>query len=155
MADHLSSVFSGLRELFQGSSTPGQLASVPEESTTGFTDAFGPPPNFYRESIRSISVVCPDWRIRSTLFGQSGSTTSGASRSNNSGYSSNSTSVGAADLGTSELTKIAQRMISDGYTERMVQAFHTVSLTQTFGQDPPLRNWFVELDVDWVDEEST
>uniref|UniRef100_M8C7H4 Exocyst subunit Exo70 family protein n=1 Tax=Aegilops tauschii TaxID=37682 RepID=M8C7H4_AEGTA len=53
-------------------------------------------------------------------------------------------------MGTIELTKIAQRMISDGYTERMVQAFHTLSLAQTFGQHHSLRNWFAELDVDWV-----
>ncbi|XP_048557521.1 uncharacterized protein LOC125538298 [Triticum urartu] len=147
----LASVPEESRELFQGSSTPSRLASVPEESTTGFTDAFGPPPNSYRDSIRSVSVVCSDWRIRSTFSRQSGSSDSGASRSrSNTSGSSNSVSVGAADMGTIKLTKIAQRMISDGYTERMVQAFHTVSLAQTFGKDPSLRNWFAELDVDWV-----
>ncbi|XP_044335764.1 exocyst complex component EXO70A1-like [Triticum aestivum] len=138
--------YTSLKALLQGSSTEGQLASVPEESTTGFTDAL-PPPDSYRKSIRRVSVVCSDWRIRSR---QSGSTDSAASRSTNSSYSSNSESVGAADLGTSELRKIAQRMASDGYTQRMVQAFHTVSLTHTFGQDRALRNWFIELDVDWV-----
>uniref|UniRef100_A0A8R7RAG7 Exocyst subunit Exo70 family protein n=1 Tax=Triticum urartu TaxID=4572 RepID=A0A8R7RAG7_TRIUA len=41
-------------------------------------------------------------------------------------------------------------MGSEGYTQRMVQAFDSVSLTESFGLDPALRNWFVELDVDWV-----
>ncbi|XP_037482523.1 uncharacterized protein LOC119361403 [Triticum dicoccoides] len=131
MADHLSIVFSSLRILLQGSSsTEGQLA--------------------YRHSIRSVSVLCPEWPIRSTLSGQSGSnydsSSSSASRSNNSGYSSNSASVSEADLGTSELTKIAHRMVSDGYTQCMVRAFHSTSLTETTA----LNNWFVELDVDWV-----
>ncbi|KAE8768350.1 hypothetical protein D1007_60169 [Hordeum vulgare] len=129
-----------------------QLDSVPEESTPGFTAAI-PPPNSYRESIRSVSVVCPQWRIRSMLSGQSGSTYSSdsvASRSNNSGYSSNSASVGLADLGTSKLKKIAQRMASDGYTEDMVKSFRIISLKQTFSPDYALKNWFVELDVDWV-----
>ncbi|EMS60893.1 hypothetical protein TRIUR3_27971 [Triticum urartu] len=151
VAVHLSSVFSGLRGLFQGSSTRGHLASVPEESTTGFTDAFSPPLNSYRESIRSVSIVCSEWRVRSTLSDQSRSTDSsdsGASRSNTSSYSS--ASVGAADLGTSELTKIAHRMVSDGYTQRMVRAFHTLSLTKTIAPHPSLKNWFIELDVDWV-----
>ncbi|XP_037474891.1 exocyst complex component EXO70B2-like [Triticum dicoccoides] len=140
MADH---EYTSLKVLLQGSSTEGQLASVPEESTTGFTDAL-PPSDSYRDSIRRVSVVCSDWRIRSR---QSGSTDSAASRSTNSSYSSNSASIGTA---TSELRKIAQRMASDGYTQRMVQAFHTVSLTHTFGQDRALRKWFIELDVDWV-----
>ncbi|XBI96223.1 hypothetical protein VPH35_032535 [Triticum aestivum] len=176
MAYHLSSVFRGLRALFQGSSTAGQLASapeestagqlapvpeesttahlppMPEESTSGFTDAFGQPPNSYRESIRSVCVVRPEWRIRSSLSDQSRSTyssDSGALRSITSGYS-NSASVGSSDLGISELTKIAHRMGSEGYTQRMVHAFHSASLTESFGLDPALRNWFVELDVDWI-----
>uniref|UniRef100_A0A8R7TNU1 Exocyst subunit Exo70 family protein n=1 Tax=Triticum urartu TaxID=4572 RepID=A0A8R7TNU1_TRIUA len=41
-------------------------------------------------------------------------------------------------------------MASDGYTQHMVQAFHTVSLTHTFSPGRALKNWFVELDVDWV-----
>ncbi|KAF7004692.1 hypothetical protein CFC21_019889 [Triticum aestivum] len=154
MADHLSSVFTSLRG---SSSTEGQLASVPEESTIGFTDAFGPPPNSYRDSIRRVSVLFPEWRIRSTLSSQSDqsgsnydSSSSVASRSNNSGNSSGSASVGGADLGTSELMKIAHRMVNDGYTQRMVRAFHSTSLTETIGPDPVLKNWFVELDVDWV-----
>ncbi|XP_020199765.1 exocyst complex component EXO70C1-like [Aegilops tauschii subsp. strangulata] len=156
MADHLSSVFT--RVLLRGSSsTEGQLASVLEERTTGFTDVLGPPPNSYRNSIRNVGVVFPEWHIRSSLSSQSGQSgsnydysDSGDSRSNNTGYSSNAASV-SADLGTSdELTKIAQRMVSDGYTQRMVRAFHNTSLTGTIGPDPALKNWFIELDVDWV-----
>ncbi|SPT20722.1 unnamed protein product [Triticum aestivum] len=157
MADHLSSVFTSLRVLLRGSSsTEGQLASVPEESTTGFTDVLGPPPNSYRNSIRSVGIVFPEWPIRSSLSSQSGQSgsnydysDSGESRSNNSGYSSNSASV-SPDLGTTELMKIAQRMVSDGYTQRMVRAFHSTSPTETVGPDLVLKNWFVELDVDWV-----
>uniref|UniRef100_M8BW83 Exocyst subunit Exo70 family protein n=1 Tax=Aegilops tauschii TaxID=37682 RepID=M8BW83_AEGTA len=113
----------------------------------------------FLDSIRSVSIVYPEWRIRSTLSSQSSqsgsssnydSSSSGASRSNNSGYYSNSASVGPADLGTIELTKIAHRMVRDGYTQRMVRAFHNLSLTETTGPYPALKNWFIELDVDWV-----
>ncbi|VAH53839.1 unnamed protein product [Triticum turgidum subsp. durum] len=41
-------------------------------------------------------------------------------------------------------------MVSDGYTQRMVRAFHITSLMETIAPDPTLKNWFVELDVDWV-----
>uniref|UniRef100_M8BBM8 Exocyst subunit Exo70 family protein n=1 Tax=Aegilops tauschii TaxID=37682 RepID=M8BBM8_AEGTA len=135
MADHLSSVFT--RVLLRGSSsTEGQLASVLEERTTGFTDVLGPPPNSYRNSIRNVGVVFPEWHIRSSLSSQSGQSGS------NYDYSDSGDS--------SELTKIAQRMVSDGYTQRMVRAFHNTSLTGTIGPDPALKNWFIELDVDWV-----
>ena len=127
MADYTS-----LRVLLQGSGTEGQLASVPEESTTGFTDPL-PPPNSYRDSIRSVRIVFPEWRIRSSLSDQSRSTyssDSGASRSNNSGHSSGSASAFALErLGNQELWRIARQMSSDGYTQRMVQAFDGASPT--------------------------
>lgn len=145
MAGHLSSVFSGLGVLFQGSSAPGQLASVREESTTGFAASY-PPGRTYLESIRSVSVVWPEWRFRSNYSsGSNYSSDSGASRYNSSGYSSGSASDRTADLGASELTKIANRMVSDGYTQRMAQAFGCGG-----SQYRALENWFVELDVDWV-----
>uniref|UniRef100_M8B3W2 Exocyst subunit Exo70 family protein n=1 Tax=Aegilops tauschii TaxID=37682 RepID=M8B3W2_AEGTA len=134
-----------------------QLASVPEESATGFA-APCPPPNSYRESILSVGVVWPEWRVTSTHSSQSGhsgsnySSDSGASRSNNSGYSSGSVFAGAADLGAKELTKIAQRMSSDGYLLRIFQTFieSSSSPVVTYDEWCSLENWFVELDADWV-----
>ena len=134
-----------------------QLASVPEESATGIT-APCPPPNSYRESILSVGVVWPEWRVTSTHSSQSGhsgsnySSDSGASRSNNSGYSSGSVFAGAADLGAKELTKIAQRMSSDGYLLRIFQTFIESSSSPVVPYDEccSLENWFVELDADWV-----
>jgi hypothetical protein len=130
-----------------------QLASVPEENTSDFTAAY-PPIGSYRESIRS--VAWPQWRFRSTISSLSGSGPSGSNYSsgssalssyfsNNSDYSSDLGSAGAADFRAGELTEIAHRMVSDGYTQRMVQAF-----TDGGGEDRTLENWFVELDVDWV-----
>ncbi|KAE8768351.1 hypothetical protein D1007_60170 [Hordeum vulgare] len=159
MADHFSSVLSGLRVLFQGSSTAGPLASVPEENTAGFTAPYSPPESegsttvfksrhppgsTYRESIRSVAVS--EWHNRSTLSfgsGQSGSnysSNSGASSSYQSNYSV--LSSGTADLGISELTEIAQKMVSDGYLLSVFQSFVDSSSS--------LENWFVELDVYWV-----
>ncbi|KAM0855063.1 hypothetical protein ACQ4PT_050014 [Festuca glaucescens] len=109
------------------------LASVQEESTTGVA-ASCRPSSTYRESIRS--VAWPQWQIRSAGSSQSGQ--SGSTCSSISGASSSS----VADFGAEELTEIAHRMVSDGYTQRMVQAFSL--------RDGALHNWFVELDVDWV-----
>ncbi|XP_047070738.1 exocyst complex component EXO70B2-like [Lolium rigidum] len=130
----------------------GRLATVPEESADGSTAAY-PPRGLYLDLIRSIAVSGA--QIRSTLFSHSGesgssyssgSRTSGSYPSHDSGCSSGSNSgcsAGAVDFGTNELTKIAQRMVSDGYTQRIIKAFK-------YDSDRALEAWFVELDVDWV-----
>ncbi|XP_051207481.1 exocyst complex component EXO70A1-like [Lolium perenne] len=128
-----------------------QLASVPEETTSSFAglEATYPPPQSYRESIQS--VVWPEWRIRSALSSQSGQSGSNYS-SISSSYMSNmtccsvgSTSASTADFATDELTKIAHKMVSDGYIQRMVQAF------KSNGElDDSLKSWFAELDIEWV-----
>nr|BAJ89720.1 predicted protein [Hordeum vulgare subsp. vulgare] len=133
----------------------GRLAAVPELTTAGFTTP-SPPLSVYRESIRSVAVS--GGKITATVFshsgntehsrsGDSGSGASGSYPSNNSGSGSSSGSVhaAAADYGAHELTKIARRMVSDGYTQRMVSAFEYGS-----GSDRALEAWFFELDVDWV-----
>jgi len=123
-----------------------RLASVPEESTTVFP-APHPPSSSYRESIRSVDG--PEWRIRSSLFPQSSYSGSSYSSSysggsNISGCSFGMVSAGVSGFGDGEITKIAHKMVSDGYLQQMVQAFG--------GQDPDsvLEAWFSELDVPWV-----
>ncbi|KAK1620480.1 hypothetical protein QYE76_025997 [Lolium multiflorum] len=126
----------------------GRLAAVPELSTTGFTAPSSlTVSNIYRNSLRSVPVY--GGHIRPTLFslpGHSGSGDSSSYQSNNSGCSSGSVSAAAgADFsGAYELTEIAHRMISDGFTQRMVQEF------ETGAADRALESWFFELDVDWV-----
>ncbi|XP_044454185.1 uncharacterized protein [Triticum aestivum] len=116
-----------------------------------------PPLSSYRESIRSV-VVWPGWGI-SPQSGQSGSnysSNSGASSSymssNYSVCSSGSAFAAQADLSASELTKIAQRMVSDGYVMHIFQSFIDSSSSPIvrYGGRYSLENWFVELDVDWV-----
>lgn len=132
----------------------GRLAAVPELSIAGFT-APSPPRHVYRESIRRLVVVSGGY-IRPTFLSQSihsGSSASSASNSCTSNNSCISSSFGlvspaAADLGTHELTKIARQMVSDGYTQRLVQAFEYGG-----GTGPGsslLQSWLFELDVDWV-----
>ncbi|KAM3298631.1 hypothetical protein ACQJBY_040221 [Aegilops geniculata] len=139
---------------------PGPLAAVPEGGTDG--SAAPPPRGLYRDWIRTVPVSGPQRRstMRPTIFGHSGSSYSTASSScpsnNNSGYSSGSASAVALEyLGSQEeLTRIARQMVSDGYTRRMVQAFHDASSAFKHGGSPApdhaLDNWFSELDVDWV-----
>lgn len=79
------------------------------------------------------------WTI-SSLSSRSGSNYSGASSSDlskNSGCSSRT----AGDFGASELSRIAHRMVRDGYTQRMIEAFKYSAKLET---------WFIELDVKWV-----
>uniref|UniRef100_A0ACD5YA74 Uncharacterized protein n=1 Tax=Avena sativa TaxID=4498 RepID=A0ACD5YA74_AVESA len=138
--EETTSSFAGLTEE-TGSQASIQLASVPEDTTSSFA---GLEAQSYRESIRS--VVWPDWRIRSTLSSLSGQ--SGSNYSSNSGASSSNisgASAGTTDFGADELTKIAHRMVSDGYTQRMVQAFKSNGK-----QDGSLETWFAELDIEWV-----
>ncbi|XP_044409883.1 uncharacterized protein [Triticum aestivum] len=130
----------------------GWLAAVSEEST-GLDEfaAARPPRNSYRGSIRRVAVS--GGLIRSALFAQYGSTgssyssQSGASSypSNGSGFSSGSAhaAAGARALCDLELREIARRMVHDGYTQHMVQAFHDAPIEA-------LGTWFSELDVDWV-----
>ncbi|CAM0902348.1 unnamed protein product [Alopecurus aequalis] len=117
-----------------------QLASVPEESTTSFT-APSPPSSAYRESIQS--VTWPQWQLRSALSsqsGQSGSNYSSISAASSS-YMSN---ISGCSTGVEELTKIAHRMVRDGYTKRIFQAFKCGE------QDLALRLWFNGLGIDPV-----
>uniref|UniRef100_A0ACD5Z0P3 Uncharacterized protein n=1 Tax=Avena sativa TaxID=4498 RepID=A0ACD5Z0P3_AVESA len=136
-----------------------QPASVPEGSSTTGSTAPCLPVNSYRESIQS--VAWPKWRAISALSPQSGQ--SGSSYSSYSGASSSYShssrlgSAGATDSPASELTAIAHRMVSDGYTKHMVQAFGDGSdqldrekKSDQEVQDRAVKNWFVELDVDWV-----
>ncbi|KAM0827105.1 hypothetical protein ACQ4PT_068414 [Festuca glaucescens] len=131
----------------------GRLAVVPELSTTGFTAASAPF-NLYRESIQRVAVY--GGHTRTALFSQSGhrgssySSDSGASSSylsNNSGSSTRSVSALTAEFDSHdhELTRIARRMVGDGYIWRMVRAFE-----YSGGPDRALENWFFELGVDWV-----
>ncbi|XP_047067770.1 exocyst complex component EXO70B2-like [Lolium rigidum] len=132
----------------------GRLATVPEESADGSTAAY-PPRGLYLDLIQSIAVSGA--QIRSTLFSHSGesgssyssgSRTSGSYPSHNSGCSSGSAqSAAPADFCTRELKTIARRMVSDGYTQRMVKAFNNASPDQP---NRVLESWFLELDVDWV-----
>jgi hypothetical protein len=156
----------------------GRLAPVPEESMDGSTAAY-PPRSIYRDLIRRVAVS--GTQIRTTLFSHTQSGTSGYSYSSNSGasysYPSNNSgcssansalSAAASDFGTHELKTIARQMVSDGYTQRMVQAFEyggdpDGALENRFLQlhvahpDPALvdpnsvlESWFLELDVAWV-----
>ncbi|PNT62096.1 uncharacterized protein LOC104585461 isoform X2 [Brachypodium distachyon] len=135
----------------------GHLAAVPEESTNGFT-APHTPRNVYRKLIQG--VVASGGHFRSTLFSHSSHNGSSSSSHNGSSYSSQpgsnysgcSSAMAAdvknreiltADLGAQELTEIAHRMVSDGYTQSMVRAY-------SGGLDHVLESWFFELDVDWV-----
>lgn len=123
------------------------------EESTGLDEfaAARPPRNSYRGSIRRVAVS--GGLIRSALFAQYGSTgssyssQSGASSypSNGSGFSSGSAhaAAGARALCDLELREIARRMVHDGYTQHMVQAFHDAPIEA-------LGTWFSELDVDWV-----
>jgi hypothetical protein len=102
-------------------------------------------------------------QIRSTLFshsqsGHSGSSYSSGSGASNSypGTSGSALSAPATDFGTDELKTIARQMVSDGFTQRMVQAFEhgrdpdrglEIALAPP---DPELERWFLELDVAWV-----
>ncbi|XP_047063537.1 exocyst complex component EXO70B2-like [Lolium rigidum] len=127
------------------------LASVPEETSSCFAELEH---QSYRDSIRSVAwpecLISWGWGL-SSQYRQSGSSyssisgTSSSYMSNISGYSPGSPSAGAADLGVEELTEIAHKMVSDGYTQRMVQAF-----VSNGEQDGSLKTWFAELDIDWV-----
>nr|XP_051219467.1 uncharacterized protein LOC127336666 isoform X2 [Lolium perenne] len=144
-----------------------RLATVPEETTDGFTAASPPPRSPYRDRIRMVAVSGE--QIRSTLFSNSQSSHNGSSYSSDSGasnsypfnYSGGSSgsaaSAAAPNLGAHELKMIAHQMVNDGYTERMVQAFNAAASPPTAaceyggGQDrAALGDWFSELDVDWV-----
>lgn len=111
---------------------PSRLAAVPEENPNVF-NAVLPPHNLFRDSIRSVAVSGP--QIRSTPFpflrsshNESGnSSDSGASSShypsNNTGSSPCLASAAATQFSAQELTRIARRMVTDGYVQRMVQEF--------------------------------
>ncbi|KAF7019406.1 hypothetical protein CFC21_032582 [Triticum aestivum] len=121
-----------------------------------------PPRGLYRDRIRTVAVTGA--QIRSTLSshsqsGQSGSSCSGDSGDsvsyNNSGSPSHSPSAVATDFGAHghELAMVARQMVSDGYTQCIIQAFHVASPAPAFGfggPDRALEDWFFELDVDWV-----
>ncbi|KAF7086387.1 LOW QUALITY PROTEIN: hypothetical protein CFC21_089679 [Triticum aestivum] len=104
----------------------GWLAAVSEEST-GLDEfaAARPPRNSYRGSIRRVAV--------------SGGLISGSGFSSGSAHAA----AGARALCDLELREIARRMVHDGYTQHMVQAFHDAPIEA-------LGTWFSELDVDWV-----
>jgi hypothetical protein len=147
--------------------------AMPEESMDGSTAAY-PPRSIYRDLIRRVAVSGTQIRSTHSQFGHSGysySSNSGASNSypsNNSGCSSanSALSAAAADFGTHELKTIASQMVSDGYTQRMVQAFEyggdlDGAMENRFSElhvappepalvDPVLESWFLELDVAWV-----
>nr|XP_040253886.1 uncharacterized protein LOC109747190 [Aegilops tauschii subsp. strangulata] len=113
----------------------GRLAAVPEESMDCSTAAY-PPRGVYCDRIRKVAVS--GVQIRSTICshsqsGHSGSrsscsTASNSYPSNNSGCSSGSASDVVLEYSRAqeELNRIARQMVSDGYTQRMVQAiaFH-------------------------------
>ena len=107
---------------------PGRLAAVPEESTNG---SASPPLGLYGDWIRTVAVS--GTQRRSTILCQSGSSYSSASTSylsNNSSYSSGlASAAGRLEYfgGQQELKRIARGMVGDGYTQRMVQAFHDAS----------------------------
>ncbi|KAM0923750.1 hypothetical protein ACQ4PT_005331 [Festuca glaucescens] len=122
----------------------------PARSRLGRTSP--PPRNLYRDLIRSVAVSGGQY-IRHPIHAGSSYSPSGASNShfypsNNSDCSSCSASGAArADFCAHdhELTKIARRMVGDGYARRMVNAF------DSGGPDrAALETWFLELDVDWV-----
>ncbi|KAM3391065.1 hypothetical protein ACQJBY_012613 [Aegilops geniculata] len=137
---------------------PGRLAAVPEVGTDG--SAAPPPCGLYRDWIRTVPVSGGPRRstMRSTILGHNGPSYSSASSScpsYNSGHSSGSASAVALErLGNQELWRIARQMISDGYTQGMVQAFDGTSPAPAFkhggNPDHALKNWFSVLDVDWV-----
>ncbi|KAM3298628.1 hypothetical protein ACQJBY_040218 [Aegilops geniculata] len=140
-----------------------QLASVLEESTTGFTAPCRPRTS-YRELIQAVPVSGSPirWSLPNSQSGRNGSSSyssSGASNScpsNNSGKSSGTISVSAAFVDNGELTRIAHQMVNDGYIWHMVQAFDDASSAPAaFKHGGGVRghameNWFLELDVDWV-----
>ncbi|VAH53844.1 unnamed protein product [Triticum turgidum subsp. durum] len=134
----------------------GRLPAVPEASTDGAKADHPPVVGLYRDRIQAVSVSGV-WR-RSIIFGHGGSGSSSASNScpsDNSGYSSGSASAVALErFGNQDFGRIARQMVSDGYTGRMVEEFVEVSPAPAlkFGGSPDhaLKNWFSELDVDWV-----
>ncbi|KAI5009940.1 hypothetical protein ZWY2020_012077 [Hordeum vulgare] len=98
----------------------GRLAAMPEETTDG-SPAACPPTNLYRDSIRMVPLPRGQY-IRSTLFahsGQSGSSFSGASSYYPTSGSGCSWGPGWASAPTNALAFISNRMVSDGYTQRM------------------------------------
>ncbi|VAH38459.1 unnamed protein product [Triticum turgidum subsp. durum] len=123
-----------------------------------------PPRGLYRDRIRTVAVTGAQIRSTSTLSshsqsGQSGSSCSGDSGDsvsyNNSGSPSHSPSAVATGFGAHghELAMVARQMVSDGYTQCIIQAFHVASPAPAFGfggPDRALEDWFFELDVDWV-----
>ncbi|KAI5009943.1 hypothetical protein ZWY2020_012080 [Hordeum vulgare] len=138
---------SNLTELDQGRPS----IAVPELRTNGSMAAC-PPWGLYRDRIRTVAVSGA--QIRSTLSSHSQSQSSGQSGSSCSGDSgspSDSSSVVAMDFGAHELAVVARQMVSDGYTQCMIQAFHIAPALGLGGPDDrALENWFFELDVDWV-----
>ncbi|KAM3391061.1 hypothetical protein ACQJBY_012609 [Aegilops geniculata] len=143
-----------------------QLASVPEESATGFAAPLRPRSG-YRDRIQTVPVSGAPKRWTGFPLSRSGHngssySTSGASNScpsNNSAGSGGTAPVVFASLrDNDELTWIARQMVSDGYTGQMVQAFDEASSSDTApalkhgdgSLDHALKNWFLELDVDWV-----
>ncbi|XBJ05706.1 hypothetical protein VPH35_024441 [Triticum aestivum] len=158
-----------------------RLAPVPELSTDEPAAATPYLPcSLYRDWIRSVAVSGA--QMRSTVFSMSQSGDSGSSYSSHSSYSnyssasSRSAGADADDFGANELTKIAHQMVSDGYTQRMLQAFVVASspaldralenrlsgielydvpspvpaLGNGGGPNTVLETWFCELDVGWV-----
>lgn len=139
------------------------LASVPEETATGFTGDY-PPRNTYRDWIRTVPVSGAPiaWGLPNSQRDHNGSSYSSSLASiscpsNNTCSSDRTGAVFAALAGSDELRKIAHHMVRDGYTRRMVQAVN-VSVANTepafeyggSGNDSALESWFLELDVDWV-----
>ncbi|KAI5009944.1 hypothetical protein ZWY2020_012081 [Hordeum vulgare] len=137
------------------------LASVPEETATGFT-----PRNTYRDWIRTVPVSGAPiaWGLPNSQRHHNGSSYSSSlasiscpSNSNYTDSSDRTVAVFTALAGSDELRKIAHQMVRDGYTRRMVQAVN-VSEANTEpalrysgdDNDSALESWFVELDVDWV-----
>ncbi|XP_020199763.1 exocyst complex component EXO70A3-like [Aegilops tauschii subsp. strangulata] len=140
-----------------------QLASMPEESTTGFTAPCRPRTS-YHELIQAVPVSGSPirWSLPNSQSGRNGLSSyssSGASNScpsNNSGNSSGTISVSAAIVDNGELTRIAHQMVNDGYIWHMVQAFDDASSAPAAFKHGggvrghALENWFLELDIDWV-----
>ncbi|XP_044320977.1 exocyst complex component EXO70H1-like [Triticum aestivum] len=138
----------------------GRLASVPEETTSGYEAL-----SLYRRRIRTIDVSAAQTTspfLSAYQSGHSGSsyssytgTSSSDHMSNNSGSSPRWVSAAATDLGAHELAMVARQMVSDGYIERLVQAANdTTCPIQEYGyglgKHRVVDNWFFELDVDWV-----
>ncbi|EAY75965.1 hypothetical protein OsI_03884 [Oryza sativa Indica Group] len=121
-----------------------RLAAVPESAAADLSAAANTLPCIsYRDSIRSVAAVVSGGR--GPLFQSVDSASSWSSSSYASDCSGHSSGVSAAAaagfraLTAHELREVARRMVTDGYAQRMVQAFDDAATVEVLEGEVVLR----------------